>query len=198
MKSLKNILTIVKVFRIICLVLFILAIIGVVGVLLAMLVLALLRNRVIVDNATLQDYLMSQGVTYAQLYLNLGNGLITGGTAIFLTKHIELYLEDIEKNGSPFTREIVKETRKCALVHGIVAISVIVVCLIFTLVMKTLFRSEITSQSTTLPGFGSAIVALVLFILSFFIEYPVELSENLKEKEMDNNEDQLKPEDYIE
>lgn len=196
MKSLKNIILTAKIARIIFLILFIIAIIGTAGIVLTMGLLPLVKDFQVEAGVTFEQYLFEKyGLTYPQIYYTFGAYLVTTGTSIYLMKHLEHYFHDIVKAGTPFSRECVKETRKCALVHVIVATSSVLVTFLYGIIMAAIFP-EVKFLSSHVRGGTGILLALILLIFSFFFEYPVELNEKLEVKEEKNPE--IEPEDYQE
>lgn len=193
MKSLKNILATAKVFRIILLILFILSIIGESFILIGMLTYGSIATGIVIDGKTVADMLAEKGITMSLAYLSMSIALIAGALAIFTAKYLELYCKRILATGTPFTREMVKDTRLVARVVIIVAASVFVVCMIVNAIFKGVYGDQIT-QTPGYPGWSEIFVGLALYILSFFMEYPVEVEEQRKEQ----REGQINPEDYQE
>ena len=190
MKSLKVIQVLFKIARIIALIAFILCIIGAAGCAIAIIVLSIMKDMVIVDGLTFAEYLASKGVEFGAVITYVIFGMVTCGFNIFLAKYSELFFLRELKQGTPFTKDMVKDMRKYGLVYIIVSLAATVVLVvaygITAIFIKSLGKYDYSYHV------GSIIYGLFFIILSLFCDYGAERDEELANntpQEIDNKEE---------
>lgn len=191
MKSLKVIQVLFKIARIIALIAFILCIIGASGCAIAIIVLNVMRDVVIQNGQTFTELLASKGVDINAIVTYVVFGMVICGANIFFAKYSELYFLREIKEGTPFTRAMVKDMRKYGLVYIIASLAATVVIstayAITTIFIKSLDKYDYSYHV------GSIIYGLFFIILSVFCEYSVEKDEEIK-KLSSNEENENKEE----
>ena len=190
MKSLAKIKIVLKVARVVSLIAFICAIIGEAALIIAISVFHMTLG-IEVDGKTIADLLKELNLSVPGVYMAMAFSIASCAVLIYLTKHLEHTFKELLKFDSPMNRQGVKMVRRTALIHAIIGGSLFIICAIVNAIVTNVMGIE----SVSIPGFNDVIIALGLYIISLFMEYPVELDEMRVENEKKN---QIDPEDYQE
>lgn len=177
MKALRIIQVLAKVMRVICLVIFILTIIGAVFTLLGLIIVPVLQDQVLYDGKTLQMLLLEKNISMAQVYAGLSVGLLSTGVGIFLAKYNESFFAYEIKEGTPFKMEVVKRTRKNALVNIIVSISLVILSIIVVGIISGIYKTKFNFNYSLVSSVG---YGLALLVISLFCEYGAEKDEKVE------------------
>ena len=165
--------------KIICTILFVFSIVGACLSLLGIILLPITRSVVLYESKTLEIILAENGTNYMTALSGAIAGFLGCVIGIFICKYNQLFFAKELEVGTPFTKEIVHDMRKMALVNILVSVVGSGVIVIMLVVLKKIYP-EITDTKESV--FGSVAFGLIMLLLSVFCEYPVEKEEqNSKE-----------------
>ena len=173
MKSLKNILLLYKIVRIVLIVCFAAFIAGIVGCAIGAGVLHLVAD-VSFNDTSIRAELLKNGITLNMAYTYLAVGALGCAINAFLSLYVAFFVKKVLDEGTPFTRPLLKEMRRVALVDIIVNIGGAILVGIAFGIAKAFDKSM-----GDFHNYGAFSIALGLWMLitSLFIEYPIEKEE---------------------
>ncbi len=189
MKSLKRINILLKVCRVICYILFACFIAGAAFCALAMGIINLVKDFDLGDGRTLTTTLAENNITINGVYTMLAMAIAGCFVGTFLSIYTAQFFKRTLKEENPFTRPVVKDLRKVALVNIFVNLGASILIGIGGGIAKAIDKGigRVDNYSGLSIMFG-----LVLLLISLFVEYPVELEEQKKIVEAVPNEEEDK------
>ena len=176
--------------KILCIIAFACCIVGAVGCVLGMSLLAAVKDFPVGEGKTVTDLIAEQGLTLNSAYVAMAVGIITCATSGFLSYYIFNHCKEVLKEGTPFTRPLLKKLRRVAVVSIIVNLGSSVLCGMAIGIAKAIDK---TIGRIDYHGFYSIGGALFLLVLSLFIEYVVEKEEQTKQIEAEPFEEIEEP-----
>ena len=175
MKSLKTVMNITKVFKILAIIATVGTFLGAVGCFLSALIIGVLKGEPEFVSE-MQNMLAELGYEFISADIAINTALTTTvysgitliGSGVCLILSV-LLLSTVEKQGTPFSKPVVKTAR----IYGIIFIAVTII----TNIIGSIASAIITAPNAFTPNgnYGFLTAGIALIITSFFIDYGADL-----------------------